>query len=61
MGLTCLKLDLGVEMVSDTQGTLTSPSDLSPWEQNQFEHPFIANEVRPSVKWDFRERRLQTG
>jgi L-alanine-DL-glutamate epimerase-like enolase superfamily enzyme len=45
MGLTWLKMDLGVEMVSDTPGTLTSPSDLSPWEQNQFEHPFIANEV----------------
>src|SRR2546430_5326678 len=45
MGLTWLKMDLGVEMVSDIPGTLTSPSDLSPWEQNQFEHPFIANEV----------------
>src|SRR2546423_6165443 len=30
MGLTWLKMDLGVEMVSDTPGTLTSPSDLSP-------------------------------
>src|SRR5881275_181126 len=40
MGLTWLKMDLGIEMVADTSGTLTSPSDLSPWEQNQFEHPF---------------------
>src|SRR5437879_296396 len=45
MGLTWLKMDLGVEMVSDTPGTLTSPSDLTEWEENQIEHPFIANEV----------------
>src|SRR5205809_3339597 len=45
MGLTWLKMDLGVEMVSDTPGTLTSPSDLTGWEENQIEHPFIANEV----------------
>jgi Mandelate racemase / muconate lactonizing enzyme, N-terminal domain len=29
MGLTWLKMDLGIEMVSDTPGTLTGPSDLS--------------------------------
>lgn len=45
MGLTWLKMDLGVEMVSDTPGTVTGPSELSPWEQNMLEHPFIANEV----------------
>jgi L-alanine-DL-glutamate epimerase-like enolase superfamily enzyme len=45
MGLTWLKMDLGVEMVSDTPGTLTTPSELSQWEENQIEHPFIANEV----------------
>jgi L-alanine-DL-glutamate epimerase-like enolase superfamily enzyme len=45
MGLTWLKMDLGVEMVSDTPGTLTTPSDLAQWEENQIEHPFIANEV----------------
>src|SRR5437899_9303690 len=45
MGLTWLKMDLGVEMVSDTPGTLTTPSDLTGWEENQIEHPFIANEV----------------
>src|SRR5271169_6431230 len=32
MGLTWLKMDLGVEMVSDTPGTVTGPSDLSSWE-----------------------------
>jgi L-alanine-DL-glutamate epimerase-like enolase superfamily enzyme len=45
MGLTWLKMDLGVEMVSDAPGTLTGPSELSPWEESMLEHPFIANEV----------------
>jgi L-alanine-DL-glutamate epimerase-like enolase superfamily enzyme len=45
MGLTWLKMDLGVEMVSDTPGTVTAPSDLSSWESTQLEHPFLAMEV----------------
>ena len=45
MGLTWLKMDLGVEMVSDTPGTVTEPSDLTQWEENQLEHPFVAMEV----------------
>jgi L-alanine-DL-glutamate epimerase-like enolase superfamily enzyme len=45
MGLTWLKMDLGVEMVSYTPGTVTGPSELSQWEENNLEHPFIANEV----------------
>jgi L-alanine-DL-glutamate epimerase-like enolase superfamily enzyme len=45
MGLTWLKMDLGVEMVSDTPGTVTAPSDLSKWEESQLEHPFVAMEV----------------
>jgi L-alanine-DL-glutamate epimerase-like enolase superfamily enzyme len=45
MGLTWLKMDLGVEMVSDTPGTVTGPSELSKWEEDNLEHPFIANEV----------------
>jgi L-alanine-DL-glutamate epimerase-like enolase superfamily enzyme len=45
MGLTWLKMDLGVEMVSDTPGTVTHPSDLSPWETTQLPHPFLAMEV----------------
>lgn len=45
MGLTWLKMDLGIEMVSDTPGTVTGPSDLTQWEQTELEHPFIANEV----------------
>jgi L-alanine-DL-glutamate epimerase-like enolase superfamily enzyme len=45
MGLSWLKMDLGVEMVSDTPGTVTEPANLAEWEQNQAEHPFIAMEV----------------
>jgi L-alanine-DL-glutamate epimerase-like enolase superfamily enzyme len=45
MGLTWLKMDLGIEMVADTPGTVTEPSDLTQWEQNQLEHPFVATEV----------------
>src|SRR5436309_9346548 len=45
MGLTWLKMDLGIEMVSDTPGTVTGPSGLTEWEQNQWEHPFVATEV----------------
>src|ERR1700749_4991172 len=45
MGLTWLKMDLGVEMVSDTPGTVTGPSGLSHWEETDLPHPFLANEV----------------
>src|SRR5438105_9419690 len=45
MGLTWLKMDLGVEMVSDTPGTVTEPSELTQWEETQLEHPFVATEV----------------
>lgn len=45
MGLTWLKMDLGIEMVSDTPGTVTEPSDLTQWEETELEHPFLAMEV----------------
>jgi len=45
MGLTWLKMDLGVEMVSDTPGTVTMRSDLTDWEMNQVPHPLLAVEV----------------
>jgi len=45
MRLTWLKMDLGMGMVSDTPGTVTGPSNLTEWEENQLEHPFIAMEV----------------
>src|SRR5437588_8196239 len=45
MGLTWLKMDLGVEMVSDTPGTVTAPSVLSQWDMTQLAHPLLAMEV----------------
>jgi len=45
MGITWLKMDLVVEMVADTPGTVTVRSDLSKWEMDQLEHPFLAMEV----------------
>jgi len=45
MGVTWLKMDLGVDMVSDTPGTVTEASDHTPWEQNQLPHPLLAMEV----------------
>src|SRR5438046_7278117 len=35
MGITWLKMDLGVEMVADTPGTVTVRSGLTDWEENQ--------------------------
>lgn len=45
MGLTWLKMDLGVDMVSDKPGTVTVRSELSPWEMTQVPHPLLAMEV----------------
>ncbi|MBO0911047.1 MAG: mandelate racemase/muconate lactonizing enzyme family protein [Acidobacteria bacterium] len=45
MGLTWLKMDLGIEMVQDTPGTVTEASDLTPWQKNQLEHPLLGMEV----------------
>ncbi len=45
MGMTWLKMDLGIEMVADTPGTVTNPSDLNQWERDQLPHPFLAIEV----------------
>jgi L-alanine-DL-glutamate epimerase-like enolase superfamily enzyme len=45
MGLTWLKMDLGINMVEDTPGTVTRPSGLSRWEETQLRHPFVATEV----------------
>src|SRR5213595_3575670 len=45
MGMTWLKMDLGIEMVADTPGTVTNPSDLNQWERDQLTHPFLAIEV----------------
>src|SRR5258708_29921424 len=45
MGLTWLKMDLGVEMVAGTPGTVTNPTDLNQWEANQLPHPLLGMEV----------------
>ena len=43
MGLTWLKMDLGIEMVSDTPGTLTPPSDLSRGSRTSSSIHFLGN------------------
>jgi len=45
MGLTWLKMDLGIEMVADTAGTVTNPTDINQWEANQLPHPLLGMEV----------------
>ena len=45
MGLTWLKMDLGIEMVADKPGTVTVRTDLSKWEKTQVPHPLLAMEV----------------
>jgi L-alanine-DL-glutamate epimerase-like enolase superfamily enzyme len=45
MGLTWLKMDLGIDMIQDTPGTVTRPSGLSAWEETFLPPPFIATEV----------------
>ncbi|SPE24702.1 Mandelate racemase/muconate lactonizing enzyme, C-terminal domain protein [Acidobacteriia bacterium SbA2] len=45
MGLTWLKMDLGIDMVQDTPGTVTRPADLSSWDERFLPHPFVATEV----------------
>ena len=45
MGLTWLKTDLGVDLVSEKPGTVTGPSGLTPREQNFVQHPLLGMEV----------------
>lgn len=45
MGLTWLKMDLGVEMVADKPGTVTMRSGLSHWEMTEVPHTLLAAEV----------------
>ena len=45
MGLTWLKMDLGIDMVQDIPGTVTEPSGLNGWEHQFLPHPFVATEV----------------
>src|SRR5271168_310301 len=45
MGITWLKMDLGIEMVADTPGTVTNPTDIQQWQMYQQPHPLLAMEV----------------
>ncbi|MGB9506183.1 MAG: mandelate racemase/muconate lactonizing enzyme family protein, partial [Candidatus Acidiferrum sp.] len=45
MGLTWLKMDLGIEMVAGTPGTVTNPTDIEQWQPHQLPHPLLAMEV----------------
>jgi L-alanine-DL-glutamate epimerase-like enolase superfamily enzyme len=45
MGLTWLKMDLGVDMVADTPDTVTSATDVEQWQANQLPHPLLGMEV----------------
>ena len=45
MGLTWLKMDLGINMVAKIPGTVTMPSGETPWERSQLPHLFTAAEV----------------
>ena len=44
-GLTWLKMDLGVDLVSDKPGTVTVRSDLNEWDMNSIPHPLLGMEV----------------
>ena len=45
MGLTWLKMDLGIEMVAGHPGTVTNPTDIEQWKPHQLTHPLVAMEV----------------
>src|SRR5579875_827798 len=45
MGITWLKMDLGINLIEDTPGTVTRPSGLSRWEGYSLPHPFVAMEI----------------
>ena len=45
MGITWLKMDLGINMVEQIPGTITRPSGMNRWENTSLPHPFLATEV----------------
>jgi L-alanine-DL-glutamate epimerase-like enolase superfamily enzyme len=45
MGITWLKMDLGIDMIAKVPGTLTRPSGQTMWERRALPHPFVAAEV----------------
>jgi len=44
-GLTWLKMDLGIDMVAETPGTVTRRSDLTPNEMRMTPHPLLGMEI----------------
>lgn len=45
MGLTWLKMDLGINLLKGIPDTVTRPSEMSGWERSEQPHPFTAMEV----------------
>ena len=45
MGITWLKMDVGINLVQNIPGTVTAPSELTTWERRVLPHPFVAMEV----------------
>jgi L-alanine-DL-glutamate epimerase-like enolase superfamily enzyme len=45
MGITWLKMDLGINLIEDTPGTVMRPSGMSRWEQTELPHPFTGAEI----------------
>jgi L-alanine-DL-glutamate epimerase-like enolase superfamily enzyme len=45
MGLTWLKMDVGINLVEKIPGCVTAPAEQTRWELNQLPHPFVATEV----------------
>ena len=45
MGLTWLKMDVGLPLLRGIPDTVTAPAEQTPWERNQLMHPFVATEI----------------
>ena len=45
MGLTWPKMDLGIDFVARTPGTVTRPAEQTQWERRVLPHPFVATEI----------------
>ncbi len=45
MGLTWMKMDLGINVLKGMPGTVMEPAGMSRWEQREQPHPFTATEI----------------
>ncbi len=45
MGLTWPKMDLGIDFLARTPGTVTRPAEQTQWERRVLPHPFVATEI----------------